>query len=337
MKRVIAILVVSILIMIGGGYAIFYYTYKSGCVTESRMLYVTDKMTLAVLESELSQSIGEKGASRVIDLINIKGIDITKRTGAYMINVGDSPADIVGRLQRREQTPIKFTFNNVRTKGELADIIGERLMMSGEDILVVLNNDSICAAYGCDTATIVTLFMPDTYELYWNVSPERLLTIMGNYYNNWWSDERKAKANALGLTPAEVATLASIVEQESNKRDERPMVARLYLNRLNRGIKLQADPTVKYALNDFGLKRILNKHLKYDSPYNTYLYAGLPPAPIYLADKRTLDAVLNAPKHNYIYMCAKEDMSGYHNFTSSYSQHLNNAKRYQRELNRRGY
>lgn len=337
MKRVIVILAISILIIIGGVGVILYSNYNRGCAVESRMLYITDKMTIDKLEGELVQSIGEKCASRVIDLIALKDIDITKRAGAYMINEGDSPMDIVGRLKRKEQSPIKFTFNNVRTKGELADIIGERLMMSSDDILSVLNSDSICAEYDCNTATIVTLFMPDTYELYWNVSPERLVSIMAGYHKGWWSKERLAKAKGLGLTPVEVATLASIVEQESNKRDERPMVARLYLNRLDRGIKLQADPTVKFALNDFGLKRILNKHLKYDSPYNTYMYAGLPPSPIYLADKRTLDAVLNAPKHKYIYMCAKEDMSGYHNFTSSYSQHLANAKRYQRELNRRGY
>lgn len=337
MKRVILILGVLIFFVVGVGGFMVYNKYQSECATEDNMLYLTDSMTSDELNDELIQLLGETAASRVMDLVKVKNIDISKRAGAYMINSGDSPMNIAGRLQRKEQTPIKFTFNNVRTKEELADIIDQRLMMSSEDILAVLNNDSICGEYGCDTATIVTLFMPDTYELYWNVTPERLVAIMGRYYNNWWNDERKAKAKALGLSQAQVATLASIVEQESNKRDERPKVARLYLNRLERGIKLQADPTVKFALKDFGLKRILNKHLEYDSPYNTYLYAGLPPSPIYLADKRTLDAVLNAPKHNYIYMCAKEDMSGYHNFTSSYSQHLANAKRYWQELNRLGY
>lgn len=337
MKRVIIILIVAIFGAIGVGAYIVYDNYMSSCVVEDSMLYITDDMTMEQLEEHLAVSVGADGAGRVMTMININDIDISKRSGAYKIKVGDSPMDVARRLQRKEQTPIKFTFNNVRTKGELADIIGERLMMSSEDILATMNNDSICAVYGCDTATVVMLFMPDTYELYWNLSPERLMEVMGNYHKSWWTQERLSKAEALGLTPAEVATLASIVEQESNKRDERPIVARLYLNRLQRGIKLQADPTVKFALNDFGLKRILNKHLEFDSPYNTYLYAGLPPSPIYLADKRTLDAVLNAPKHNYIYMCAKEDMSGYHNFTSSYTQHLNNAKRYWNELNRRGY
>ncbi len=157
-----------------------------------------------------------------------------------------------------------------------------------------------------------------------------------DYRNRFWSKERRSKAASLGLTPSQVATIASIVEEETAKADEKPKVARLYLNRLKKGIKLQADPTVKFATGDFTLRRITGKHLAIESPYNTYKVNGLPPGPIRIPAAATIDAVLNAPKHDYIYMCAKEDFSGYHNFASDYATHMANARRYQAELNRRG-
>ena len=179
-------------------------------------------------------------------------------------------------------------------------------------------------------------FIPDSYEFYWSATPANVVRRLLDYRNRFWNKERRAKAKELNLTPAQVATVASIVEEETAKADEKPKVARLYLNRLKKGIKLQADPTVKFASGDFSLRRITGKYLAIESPYNTYKVNGLPPGPIRIPAGSTIDAVLNAPQHDYIYMCAKEDFSGYHNFASDYSTHMANARRYQAELNRRG-
>ncbi|HAZ24348.1 MAG TPA: endolytic transglycosylase MltG, partial [Algoriphagus sp.] len=181
--------------------------------------------------------------------------------------------------------------------------------------------------------TIMSMFIPNTYEVWWNTSPEALFDRMYKEYNDFWTDERKKKAAELGLNPKEVSTLASIVQAESQKKDERAKIAGVYLNRLKLNMPLQADPTLVFALGDFSLKRILNIHKETESPYNTYKYAGLPPGPINLPDINSLDAVLNYEDHDYLYFCAKEDFSGYHAFAKTLSEHNANARRYQAALN----
>ena len=198
-----------------------------------------------------------------------------------------------------------------------------------------MNDSTWCDSLGFTRETIPALFIPNTYEIYWNVSPERFMARMKQEYNRFWTEERRKKAEALGLTPVEVSTLASIVEEESAVADEYPTIAGLYLNRLKAGMPLQADPTVKFAAGDFALQRILDKHLAIDSPYNTYKYAGLPPGPIRIPSIRAIDAVLNPAHHRYFYMCAKEDFSGRHNFAATLAEHNRNANRYRAELNRR--
>jgi UPF0755 protein len=183
--------------------------------------------------------------------------------------------------------------------------------------------------------TMMSLFIPDTYEVYWNISAPDLLRRMEREHDRFWNAERRAKAEALQMTTEEVATLASIVAEETNDNAEKPTVAGLYINRLRRGMPLQADPTVKFALQNFGLRRVLNEHLMVDSPYNTYRYGGLPPGPIRIATPVDIDAVLNYRRHNYIYMCAKEDFSGSHNFATNLADHNRNARRYQQALNAR--
>ena len=180
------------------------------------------------------------------------------------------------------------------------------------------------------------IIIPDTYEFYWTMSPEDFLRRMKTASERFWNDERTKKASAHGLTPKEAVTLASIVEKETAQDDEKPTIAGLYLNRLHKGMKLQADPTVKFAVGDFALRRILNRHLQTPSPYNTYMHEGLPPAPICLPSRASIEAVLNAETHNYIYMCAREDFSGHHNFAETYAEHQDNARRYTRALNERG-
>jgi UPF0755 protein len=188
--------------------------------------------------------------------------------------------------------------------------------------------------YGFNKDNVLTMFLPNTYEVYYNVSPEDLIVRMHTEFEKFWNDERKGKAKAVGLTPIEVSVLASIVQAESVKQAEAPIIAGLYLNRLKKDIPLQADPTLVFAVGDFTLKRVLNEHKEIDSPYNTYRNRGLPPGPVNMPELFALEAVLNYTKTNYLYMCAKEDFSGNHNFTHSYSQHLKNATRYQRALTR---
>ncbi|MCD7816338.1 MAG: endolytic transglycosylase MltG, partial [Bacteroides sp.] len=192
-----------------------------------------------------------------------------------------------------------------------------------------------CAQIGYSTETLPCLFIPNTYEVYWTMTPEAFVKRMQKEHDRFWNEERKAKAQSIGLTPEEVATLASIVEEETANNAEKPMVAGLYINRLHADMPLQADPTVKFALQDFGLRRILHTHLETDSPYNTYKHTGLPPGPIRIPSIQGIESVLNYTRHNYLYMCAKEDFSGTHNFAATFSQHLANARKYQRELNRR--
>lgn len=179
------------------------------------------------------------------------------------------------------------------------------------------------------------MFIPNTYEVYWNTSAKNFMNRMKKEYDRFWNDSRKAKAKEIGMSPVEVAILASIVEEETAAYDEYPVVAGLYINRLKRNIPLQADPTVKFAWGDFTLQRILFSHLEIDSPYNTYKHTGLPPGPLRIPSIKGLDAVLNYQKHSYLYMCAKEDLSGRHNFAKTLAEHSRNAKKYQAELNRR--
>ena len=202
--------------------------------------------------------------------------------------------------------------------------------------LSTLYNPTICETMNLDTANISCLFIPDTYEVYWDISIDELLKRMQKESARFWNDERIAKASALGLTPNEVITLASIIEEETANNSEKPAIAGMYINRLKQNMPLQADPTIKFALKQFELKRIYHNMLTLESPYNTYLNTGLPPGPIRIPSIKGIDAVLNAESHNYLYMCAKEDFSGTHNFARTYNEHLVNAAKYRRALNMRG-
>ena len=209
-------------------------------------------------------------------------------------------------------------------------------MIDSAEIAEHLADDAFCSKYGHDTATIMALFIPDTYEVYWNISLERLMEKMQKSNQRFWNANRKQKADALGLTPVEISTMASIIDEETANNGEKPMIAGMYYNRLKINMPLQADPTIKFAHKDFALRRIYNKLLTIDSPYNTYKNAGLPPGPIKIASLAGIDAVLNLVNHNYLYMCAKEDFSGTHNFAVTYQEHLRNAARYAKALNERG-
>ena len=258
------------------------------------------------------------------------------KAGRYLIPKGISNYDLIRLLRSGTQEPLKIVINKLRTKQDFVRVICNNLEADSTSIYALLNDNSFLQKYGVDTNSALAVVIPDTYEFYWNTSAEKVYDRLAGYYDRFWDEDRKQKAFAKELTPLEVMILASIVEEETNKNDEKPQVASAYLNRLKYRMKLQADPTVKFALQDFTLKRILNIHLEHNSPYNTYKHAGLPPGPICTPSKASINAVLNAAKTKYLYFCAKEDFSGYHNFANNLTQHLRNARKYQKALNERG-
>ncbi|MHA7099005.1 endolytic transglycosylase MltG [Roseivirga pacifica] len=257
------------------------------------------------------------------------------KPGVYLLTKDMNNLEAVRKLRAGDQTPVNITFNNVRLKPELAEKITANTGVSTDEFLALLNNEDYIADFGFNEATVIGMFIPNTYEVYWTISAEALFERMNKEYKAFWNDSRKQKAEAIGLTPAEVSTLASIVQAESIMGDESPTIAGLYINRLNKNILLQADPTVKFALGDFAIQRVLTADTRVDSPYNTYRYKGLPPGPINLPTISSINAVLNYKKHNYIYMCAKEDFSGYHRFAKTLVEHNKNARLFQQALNRR--
>jgi UPF0755 protein len=260
--------------------------------------------------------------------------DSKKRSGKYAINDKDSWHSIYSRIVTKQQTPVKVVVPSVRSFEQLSKVVSEQLMFDSLAIQELFTSNVFVQNLGYTFETLPTLILPDTYEFYWNVEPERFFIRMMNERKKFWNEERLAKAKALNMTPEEVATLASIVDEETNDNAEKPIVAGLYINRLKRNIPLQADPTVKFALGDFARKRILLADLEVESPYNTYKNTGLPPGPIRIATIAGIESVLNYAKHNYIYMCAKEDFSGTHNFAVTLSEHNANARRYQAALNK---
>ncbi len=258
------------------------------------------------------------------------------KPGAYEIQPNENNFSLIRRLRTGRQTPVKLTFTSFRTKAQLAARLDQKLELTSEEIMAVLHSSEIQKKYQLDTANSISLFIPDSYEVYWTISSADLLDKMGKAYQRFWNEERLSSAAKLGLSPAQVMTIASIVQSETNKTDEMPRVAGVYLNRLKQNMPLQADPTVVFAVGDFSIKRVLSGHKEKDSPYNTYKYGGLPPGPIAIAIKPAIDAVLHPEQHDFLFFCAREDFSGYHNFTKDFSEHLRNARIYQAALNKAG-
>ncbi len=282
----------------------------------------------------LTDSLGDYGAT-VARIWQWRDGRPEVAAGSYVISEGDRAWSVVNRLRMGAQTPIRLTFNNVRTLGDLASRISAKMIW---DSAAFINGCAeVLPAMGYDTPEqYLAAFVPDTYEAFWTDSPAKTIKRLTSVRDAFWSAERRRQAKSLGLTPVQVTTLASIVEEETAKTDERPKVARLYLNRLAIDMPLQADPTVKFAIGDPTLRRITAPMLRTPSPYNTYLNKGLPPGPIRMPERGTIDAVLHAPQHNYIYMCAREDFSGYHDFTADYAAHKANGARYRAALDARG-
>jgi len=254
--------------------------------------------------------------------------------GRYQIKANETNYQLIKKLRKGQHYPVTFTFNNVRILSDFVQRTENKFLFSAQELQKLLEDADFLSSIGFTKETLPALFIPNTYQIFYDIDADEFVERFHFFYRNFWNEKRLEQARALSLTPVEVATLASIVEEENYKEFEKPIIAGVYLNRLRIGMRLQADPTVKFAVGDVTLNRILFKHLETNSPYNTYMYAGLPPGPIRFPDPSTLDSVLQYTKHNYLYMCAKEDFSGEHYFATNLAEHERNATKYRNALNR---
>ncbi|HSO85639.1 MAG TPA: endolytic transglycosylase MltG [Draconibacterium sp.] len=329
------IIFVAIAFIVAGirAYQLYQYIFRENVKTDF-VLYIPNNVTFNQVIDSLTINDALISLKAFHWVSKKKEYPKSVKTGRYHLKKGMNTNQIVNMLKGGLQTPLNVTFNNVRTKEELSGKVSKYLITDSLSILNLFSNESLIQKYGFTTETFRTMFIPDTYEFYWTTSAEEFADRMKSEYDNFWDSERRKKAEEINLSLPEVTTLASIVQAETAKNEEQKRIAGLYMNRLRLGQPLQADPTVKYAVGDFSLKRILNVHLEIDSPYNTYKFAGLPPGPINFPETTAIDAVLNYEKHNYLYMCAREDFSGYHNFAATFDQHSRNAAKYRAALDR---
>ena len=333
--KIILIVLAAIILIAGIACAVFYKTFMSENVQNREVTVVVppganfEQVMDTLRKYEVLKS--EETFRKTAEVLKYKKIKI----GKYDLSDCRSNLDLVRLLRRGQHYSVKFTFNNVRTADQFVEKVGNKFFFEPSELRAMLQNRDTMQKYGLNDTTAVCLFIPNTYELYYDITASDFLDKMYDYYQQFWNEQRKATASEIGLTQVQVTTLASIVEEENMRPSEKAIIAGLYMNRLHKDMLLQSDPTVKFAIGDFARKRILNADLQVDSPYNTYKYKGLPPGPIRIPEASTMDSVLHYRHHNYLYMCAKEDFSGYHNFTASAAEHAQNAARYRAALNAR--
>lgn len=328
----------ALVLILGGGYFALnvYNLYFAANITQNqKYLYIKtggsyDDLLANLKEKDILISISSfKAAAGKMNLpANLK-------PGRYLLKKGMTNRTLINTIKAGNQEPVKLKFQNIRKKENFAAYLASNLEADSLSFINTLDSAALLSKYGFNTDNIYTMFIPNTYEMYWNISPVDFFVRMNKEYDKFWNAERRQKAASLNLTQQQVYILASIVDAEALYDKEMPIIAGLYLNRLNKGILLQADPTVIFANNDFTVKRVTNKLLQVQSLYNTYKYAGLPPGPIMMPSISAIDAVLNRQENKYIYMCAKEDFSGYHNFAETKAEHEANAKKYREALNKR--
>ena len=325
---------VCLLVILG----ITYYFFFSNINAQEKTvyLYIDEDDNVDSVFAKVKPLATDAGMTGFSTLVRHSSYDEHIRTGRYEIAHGDGAFTLFRRIKNGLQTPLNLTIPSVRTLDRLAGAVGTKLMLDSAALYQALTDEAVCRKLGYDTATIACMFIPNTYDMYWNISQEKFLERMKKESEKFWNDVRLDKAEAMHFTPVQVITLASIIDEETANDDEKPMVAGMYVNRINADMPLQADPTIKFALKDFSLKRIYNSMLSVNSPYNTYRNIGLPPGPIRIPTIAGIDAVLDHVHHNYLYMCAKEDFSGTHNFARTYQEHMLNAAKYAAALNHRG-
>ncbi|RZK77928.1 MAG: endolytic transglycosylase MltG [Pedobacter sp.] len=334
--KIILALLLAILV-VGGYFGLkFYNVYFAPNTTgKEKYLYVRTGYTKDDLFEELKVKDVLLDVGTFSQAAAKMKLGQSLKPGRYRLAKGMNNRTIVNMLKAGNQDPVMLKFQNIRKKENFAGFLSRNLEPDSLTFLSVLDSAALIEKYGFNKENSYVMFIPNTYEMYWNISATEFFERLHSEYDKFWSAERKAKAAALNLTPIQVSILASIVDAEALFDKEMPIIAGLYLNRLNKGILLQADPTVIFANDDFTVKRVTNALLKVSSPYNTYKYAGLPPGPIMMPSINAIDAVLNKDDNNYIYMCAKEDFSGYHNFAVTVQEHERNAKKYRDALNKK--
>ncbi len=332
-RYAIALIVgVALLIVLAG------YTFLAPIAKgeETQIVYIDTDDTIDSIYYKVSVAAGNDQIHGFKILARYAHYGDQIRTGAYAVEPAATPWALLRRLRRGQQQPVRVVIPATRGLDRLASTLARQLMVDSLTVITLLTDSATCEQYGYNTATIACMIVPNTYEFYWDVDAESLLRRLQTESQLFWNATRQRQAHDLRLTPVEVVTLASIVDEETANSGEMPTIAGLYYNRLQMNMRLQADPTVLFANNAYGQRRVHGSDLTIDSPYNTYLYPGLPPGPIRIPSTTAIDAVLNMQHHNYIYMCAKEDFSGTHNFAATYAEHKDNARRYKKALNERG-
>ncbi|HEK20118.1 endolytic transglycosylase MltG [Mucilaginibacter sp. 44-25] len=330
----IALAVIIVLSLLGTG--VFYYLrfFGPNVTDKQQYLYIkTGSNFDDVYKTISSEGIVNDTTSFMQAAHSMKYLNV--KPGKYRLKPGMSNRNFINMLKSGNQEPVNFSFHNIRLKEQFAGLVGKNLEPDSASMLRLLDSAKFAEQYGLTIDNIYTVFIPNTYQIYWNTTPEKLFKRLYANYEKFWTPERKQKAAALNLSPQQVSVLASIVDAEALHDDEMPTIAGLYLNRLNKGMKLQSDPTVIFATRDFTIKRVLNRDLLTNSPYNTYMYKGLPPGPIMMPSVAAIDAVLNHKNTDYLYMCAKADFSGYHAFATNEAEHKINARAFQQALNER--
>ena len=313
--------------------AIFYFFSSDTNFSENKKVFYikTNSSFPEVINNLVAEGIVKNPA--VFQWVSkIAGYEKKIRPGKYLIEKGSSIYSIVKKLRRGNQTAINLVINKLRTKEDFAKKIGDNFECDSANFMAILSNNDSLKKYQLDSNTVISAVIPNTYQILWNTSASGILKKLHDQQEIFWNDERRKKAKALNLTPTGAYTLASIVEEETNQEADKGKIASVYLNRLKIGMNLAADPTIKFALKDFSLKRIYFKHLHYPSPYNTYLNAGLPPGPICTPSSKTIDALLNSPSTSYLFFVAKPDLKGFSNFATTYKEHMRFAKQYQLAL-----
>ena len=330
-KAVTYLLFITVSIFIGAAWYIFMVPNIEGAKKVS--IKIPTGATYSDILTLLRQNEVLHNENTFDIVSRLKGYPDQVKAGYYVFSRTMNNRQIVNMLKSGWQTPVTLVIYNIRTKEEFAGLVGRTLEIDSNKLLAKLNDPEFCHSLGVDTSKILSRFIVDNYEFYWNVSMPKFFEKMALAYQDFWNSPRKAKADAIHLSPTDVTTLASIVEKEVIRDKELPTVAGVYLNRIRIGMPLQADPTLIFALRDFDARRVNSRHKEYDSPYNTYMYQGLPPGPICMPRKKSIDAVLNAEEHQFLYFCANPDMSGYSIFSKSFEDQTKAAILYRKKLN----
>jgi len=337
-KLFVGVIIVGTVLLSSFSLYIYQILYTPNLLVDQddRFLYIPSDATFTDLQKHIYDNHYVNDPVSFSFIARLMKYDHNIKPGKYLIKGNSTNVSVIRMLRAGEQIPVNITFSNVRLLKDLPEIICGNLQLKPATFATLILDPETSSQNGFTSETFPCMFIPNTYEVYWNITAKQLLDRMDQEYNRFWNESRRNKANKIDLSPVEVSILASIVQAESRHYDESPVIAGLYLNRLKKGIPLQADPTVVFAVGDFTIQRVLNKHIEIDSPYNTYKHAGLPPGPINFPSIKSIDAVLNYKSHRYLYMCAKEDFSGYHSFAKTLGEHNNNARKYRQALNKAG-